>query len=787
MALHFSVKTGLKNIIGGDLILDDFIAVFELVKNSFDAHATKVRLLFEKDKIIIWDNGKGMNLDDIKNKWLQVAYSAKKGGEEDEDLAAAEYKDYRDRMSASKYFAGAKGIGRFSSDRLGRRLLLTTKKVGRQSTAEQLSLNWGDFERDVRQRFEEIEVKHHRKPVIDDYAKFTHGTILEITNLRSSWPRKKLLELKHSLEKLINPFENLDRHRKTTVSRSRSFAIEIEARAEAAQDDTKSEARDKVNGPVGNFVFETLGLKTTQLYTEVSIDGKHITTQLEDRGKLIYRIREKNTVFQQLADVRMHVFYLNFAAKHNFKRKMGIDSVSFGSVFLYKNGFRIYPFGEEGVDSFGIDRRKQQGFARFLGSRDVIGRIELFGNDDQFQETSSRDGGLKKTPAYLELVDCFLKKCLFRLERYVVDVQWFLDDKKNEDITAIQGNQSARTRILQIINKLVDTDKVVLEEYAKDFLSLVDEKIEEGKEREVPEALEALEKLGASTSDKELVKQVKSARRAYDQMRTQKEEADQKAQKIEEARQVEEEARRAAEAELALEKQKSTYLLATRKTLSKDAEGLVHNIVINTKSIGTNIDTLIDKVRSNSAKPEEILRRLSLIKYSIDKTQKISKLITRANFRTQDEKQITDIPQYIEQYMSYYNDIYDINEKDKLTFEVKKKGASLTRKVNVLELSMVLDNLVSNSEKAGAKTVLIAMSNNKEGSLVIQFSDDGKGVADAFLKNPDRLFELGITTTDGSGIGLNHVREGLKRLGGHIRFMGNKTALKGAAFEMIID
>jgi len=82
---------------------------------------------------------------------------------------------------------------------------------------------------------------------------------------------------------------------------------------------------------------------------------------------------------------------------------------------------------------------------------------------------------------------------------------------------------------------------------------------------------------------------------------------------------------------------------------------------------------------------------------------------------------------------------------------------------------------------------LIAMSNNKEGSLVIQFSDDGKGVADAFLKNPDRLFELGITTTDGSGIGLNHVREGLKRLGGHIRFMGNKTALKGAAFEMIID
>ena len=70
---------------------------------------------------------------------------------------------------------------------------------------------------------------------------------------------------------------------------------------------------------------------------------------------------------------------------------------------------------------------------------DIVGRIELFGNDNQFQETSSWDGGLKKNPAYLELEDCFLKKCFFRLDGYVVDIQWFLDDKKSEDISAIQA------------------------------------------------------------------------------------------------------------------------------------------------------------------------------------------------------------------------------------------------------------------------------------------------------------------------------------------------------------
>ena len=50
---HFSVSAGLKNIIGNELITDDFVAVFELVKNSFDAHARKVIVRFENLRQII--------------------------------------------------------------------------------------------------------------------------------------------------------------------------------------------------------------------------------------------------------------------------------------------------------------------------------------------------------------------------------------------------------------------------------------------------------------------------------------------------------------------------------------------------------------------------------------------------------------------------------------------------------------------------------------------------------------------------------------------------------------
>lgn len=775
MDLHFAVSSGLKSIIGSDLILDDFIAVFELVKNSFDAHASKVKIIFENDKIIIWDNGKGMNIDDIRNKWLVVAYSAKKEGEEDNELNSADFKDYRTKIIPAKYFAGAKGIGRFSSDRIGKNLLLTTRKANKHSRYEQLLIDWGNFEIDPKKRFEKVDIDYVETPNIDAYPKFNYGTILEITGLRSIWNRKKIKDLKHSLEKLINPFEVIDQSRKTTVSTSRKFSIEIIAKEEQEKDNQEDNSREKINGSVSNFVFETLGLKTTQLFTEISSDGKFISTELIDRGKLIYRIKERNESFPLLSDIRMHLYYLNFAAKHNFKRLMGIESVKFGSVFLYKNGFRIYPFGEESIDSFGIDRRKQQGHSRYLGTRDLIGRIELFGDDERFQETSSRDGGLKQTDAYFELETAFLKKCFNRLEKYVVDIQWALKDQHLEDISAIQSSFTAKKKILSIIAKLADSDNAILEDYPKDFLNIIDDKIQENSD--APEALDALERIGIKTKDKNFVKQVKLARREYTELKKKKDDAEERAKE-------EENARIAIETKLELERQKSTYLLATRKTLSGDADGLVHNIVITTKAISANVNTLIERISNGTIKTPEILKRLSTIKYNTDKAFKISKLVTRANFKTESEKQVTDIAKYIEQYLLYYNDIY---ESEKIRFEFKNTNASLIKKVNILELSMVFDNLISNSDKAGAELIRVEVKKGTKGQLIIIFSDNGGGINSSLLKNVESIFDLGVTTTDGSGIGLYHVKEGLKKINGDIKFLGNNKYLKGAAFEIVIE
>ena len=198
--LHFKISSALKDIIGRDLITDDYIAIFELVKNSYDAHATVVDLIFENindplnTKIIIKDNGKGMDYIDLESKWLFVAYSAKKEGTEDND--------YRNLIYRNRPFAGAKGIGRFSCDRLGKKLKLETTKMGGTRT-EILLTDWECFEKNMQDEFIEIKISHSFQKQ-NSYG-LEHGTILEISELREEWNRRKILALKDSLAKLINP------------------------------------------------------------------------------------------------------------------------------------------------------------------------------------------------------------------------------------------------------------------------------------------------------------------------------------------------------------------------------------------------------------------------------------------------------------------------------------------------------------------------------------------------------------------------------------------------------
>lgn len=192
--LHFKVSAGLKNIIGKELINDKFIAIFELVKNSYDAGAKEVTIKFENiysdnSAIYIIDDGKGMTKQEIIDKWLFVAYSEKKNS------------TYRDNIKFRRNYAGAKGVGRFSCDRLGERVDLFSK-TKEDKTINVVKINWNEFENSDTEEFQDIDVLYDEieSELIDE-----KGTVIKISGLREKWNRDELLKLKKSLTQLVNP------------------------------------------------------------------------------------------------------------------------------------------------------------------------------------------------------------------------------------------------------------------------------------------------------------------------------------------------------------------------------------------------------------------------------------------------------------------------------------------------------------------------------------------------------------------------------------------------------
>jgi len=248
--LKFRISSALKDVIGKDLITDDFVAIFELVKNSFDAFAENVGLYFYFDekskKIFIVDDGKGMNKDNIVNKWLFVAFSAKKDNSEDKD---------------KRIYSGYKGIGRFSCDRLGKELTLYSK-TEKDENIHTININWNDFEKDSQAEFIDIDINYSLKRNVkfpEDVDLKKHGVILEISLLRDSesWDRKKLIHLKRSLQKLIDPIGDT---RKITLYCKNQIDADKKEKGKA---ENKGVDPVLVNGLVKNTIFEILKNKTT--------------------------------------------------------------------------------------------------------------------------------------------------------------------------------------------------------------------------------------------------------------------------------------------------------------------------------------------------------------------------------------------------------------------------------------------------------------------------------------------------------------------------------------------
>jgi hypothetical protein len=647
---YSKISSALKNLIGSDLITDNFVAVFELVKNSFDARATEVKITFEdiytkNAKIIIQDNGKGMDSEDLNEKWLFLGYSAKRDNTE----------DYRDKIKSGRVYAGAKGVGRFSCDRLGKNLNLITVSEKPKRKIENIFVDWAKFEKNQKVLFDKI-------PVVQTELSKTkynlkHGTVLEITGVPNDfWNRENFKKLKGKLSKLIRP----DLNASDQVQR---FKIILSVPDELDEDRevmkklklvTKSDIQlyyNTVNGEIKNFVFTEMDIKTTKI--ESNIDDKGIiTTRLTDRENFVYEIKEKSE-FDLLSNVGITLYFLNRSAKVTFHKRTGVEHVDFGSIFVYKNGFRIYPYGERGDDSLGIDNRALQGYARYIGLRSLIGEISIQGVNYDLRETTSRGDGLLKNKTYQQLAnkdDSFLIQTLRRLEKYVIDVtQWGVNnDDENIDLTS----QKAIEGLVKLVANISDKKTVDLK-YNKDILDLLSLK----EEKSATKLVKNFKRIAAESNNKQLYKEAERIEKAITTSLKRADAAEKERDtKVQEKKFVEQEL------------EKKIEQLAVRDSIeAQDIENVTnlhHQVFVIADTISTTLKEIYNQITLDEGEisKKQLIQFMDELISENKKIESLSRFGMRAIFEDFNSKKENDISDFLSDYVSKISNYFKTSE-----------------------------------------------------------------------------------------------------------------------------
>ena len=316
-------------LIGRDLITDRVTALFELVKNCYDANAQSVRVIFEnvsigkENPIIrIEDDGYGMSFEDVRDKWMVVGTSSKRS----QPYSPEPY---------NRKCVGEKGIGRFAVDKLGDYVSIITKKRG-ESSWLRVDIDWATYYqemehgRDIR-LFTDIENSYS---YINAENLEESGTKLIISSLREPWTEREIKHLMREISKMVSPFANLNYPLKVRVLAS-EFNIDEEA---------VKTMEDFALATTSFSIGVEAGLQQSIYYDEESKTFKHRLIPLKSFG-----------------GVKMAVYYFDDAARRRYRKSFPNSEID--GFKVYRDGIIATPFAETNDDPdkkrdvLGIDKR----------------------------------------------------------------------------------------------------------------------------------------------------------------------------------------------------------------------------------------------------------------------------------------------------------------------------------------------------------------------------------------------------------------------------------------------
>lgn len=400
--------------------------------------------------------------------------------------------------------------------------------------------------------------------------------------------------------------------------------------------------------------------------------------------------------------------------------------------------------------------------------------------------------------AFEDLREFFVEFALKRLEAFAVGIIKFGNDGDLLDQEGLSPEET-KAHIFDLIVRLTKSEKVLDVSYDPDLLNI----LENRSESSVSSLLKNFKRIAAESNNKVLGREAAKAEKHLKVLARARQEAEQEAdaarekaksaeQEAKEAadktRKAEEEAQRARAAEEEAKKasrQTTTQNLFLKSVISSDLAHVVnlhHYVGIAAGTIENHIKDLSRRIQQGKPLPPEVVQvTLERISYETKKISTIVRFATKANFVMDAVEIKADMVSFIREYvLNVCAGVIRTPDNDEVDIRFHAaKSAEFLSTFTPIELSIVLDNLLSNSRKHKVKNITITVLEASDRELKVSFKDDGVGVP---KKNAQKIFEMGFSTTSGSGLGLYHVAEIVRGMNGDIQL--NSQNEHGAEFML---
>lgn len=420
----FRARAHLFSLLGDELIGRDHLAVFELVKNAYDADATfaRVELLgLETDstEIVVSDDGEGMSLETITNVWLEL------GTEYRREQRRADQRTPR----FHRLPMGEKGIGRIAVHKLGRRFTLVTRQKG--GPEYEVFIDWDTLLQVKYLEEARVKIRQQGSPMV---FKRGHGTRITVSALReSNWTRGEVRRLQRQITTICSPF-----------GRGGLKLFDDDEELETAGDSFRTELKvpdhpDWLEGipDIGllvkdapwRFSFKFDGEIFDWRYEFRPMPGIRIDGRKEEKAheKLLLPHGRQSVVadivlLKGIGPLKGRL--MAFDRDPKILGLLGETSLYRGfldyhsGIRVYRDGIRVYNYGEPSDDWLGLDLRRVQRPTERLSRNIVVGEIHISQQQSRLlREKTNREGFDENEPfhRFQQVVTAAISK--FEVER----------------------------------------------------------------------------------------------------------------------------------------------------------------------------------------------------------------------------------------------------------------------------------------------------------------------------------------------------------------------------------